>query len=120
MRHVLNGIGQMLGLGILALYLLLSFAGCAGSTLETRADAAYGSFVVAEQAAAQAIQSPAISDSVKLKIQKDEAAAKPLSDSLEAAILAYKQSPTAEGQLSQALDAAIAAINTLAAEVPAK
>lgn len=57
----------------------------AARTLEQRAYAAYGSFVVFEEQGAKLIQSPEVPASVKRSIQQADRVAKPAADQLKAA-----------------------------------
>ncbi len=89
------------------------FAGCTSFTLEGRAEAAYGTYSIAQGAGAALIQTQGIPDDVKAKIQQASAASKPFGDALYAAILEYRKDPHTANGLDQALAAAQAAISNL-------
>lgn len=95
---------------------LLTLTACSGMSLQSRAEATYGSFVVTEKSAAELIQSPNVPDSTKVKIQAADTAAKPVADALLAAILGYRVSPANADALQRALSVAIPAIATFAKE----
>lgn len=99
---------------LLALGLSLMLSACA-STLP-KAEAAYGTFVISEQAGATLIQSPSISDATKQKIKAADAQAKPVADSLFTALMSCLTASDCTA-VSGALDAASTAILTLSQEV---
>lgn len=95
---------------------LFALTACAGLSFQGRADAAYGSFVAAETAGAELIQSPEVSDATKAKIKSADAKAKPVADALLAAIVECRRVDCDPTTLRDALAAALPAINTLALE----
>lgn len=103
---------------ILVLAACAVLSACQGLTVEQKAEVAYGSFVTAEKAAAQAIASPEISDGVKHQIQVADTEAKPPADALEAALLAYRKNKDNADALTQALNIAAPAIAAFAGVVP--
>lgn len=94
----------------------IGIAGCQSLSLESKATATYGSFVVAEKVGAALIQSPNISDAVKSRIKAADANAKPGGDALLEAIIAHRANPLETDQLKHALDVARPAIITLSVE----
>lgn len=111
----------------LFLVLALLLPGCAlfqdnpveqAKTLEQKAFASYGLFVIAEEEAANLMADPAIPDSVKFQIQFADRIAKPAADILLRAAKGVEQArkeleavanPTAEDKLLVALQALNAA-----------
>lgn len=112
--------------GLLAYVLILSVGcftalavpGCSGLSMEQKAETIYGTFITAENSAAQVIGSPEISDTVKQKIQVADSKAKPVADALEAAILAYRKDQGNPDLLQKALDIAEPVITAFAGAVP--
>lgn len=96
----------------------LTMPGCSGMPIEQQAQALYGTFVTTEKAAQQAIQSPEISDAVKLKIQAADRDAKPAADALEAALLAYRKDKGNPDLLEKALSIAAPAIAAFGGVTP--
>ena len=99
---------------ILSLGVSLTLCGCA-STLP-KAEAAYGTFVVSEQAAASLIQSPTVSNDTKQKIKAADAQAKPVADALFTALVSCATTSNCAA-VAGALNAASASISTFAQEV---
>jgi len=94
----------------------LALTACQGLSLESKAEATYGTFVAAEQAGASLVQSSEVSDSVKAQIKSADAAAKPVADALLSAIVAYRADPKSADALQGALTVALPAITILATE----
>jgi hypothetical protein len=75
---------------VLVIAFAVTLSGCAGSPVaaaqstEAKADALYGEFVLAEEAAARVMQDANVPDDVKEGIQKAHAAIKPLVEELQA------------------------------------
>jgi hypothetical protein len=109
-----------------ALYATIVFAiavalsGCAGQTVEQKAFETYGTFVVAEEAAAALIQDPDVPEQAKVAIQLADSLAKPAADTLlEAALKAIeiKAAVDAGERPSEDLDAILGLLEELIAEV---
>lgn len=94
----------------------VALAGCASLSLDSEATAAYGSFVVAEKAGAELIQSPEVPDGTKAKIKSADAKAKPVADALLGAIVECRRVQCDPATLQGALTAALPAITLLAME----
>jgi hypothetical protein len=77
------------------LLLAIGLAACSvnpfrtAQTLEQKADAMYGSFVIAQKQAVALVRDPSVPDSVKRALAEADAAAKPLADDLYEAILEF-------------------------------
>jgi hypothetical protein len=77
------------------LLLAIGLAACSvnpfrtAQTLEQKADAMYGSFVIAQKQAVAIVRDPSVPDSVKRALAEADAAAKPLADDLYEAILEF-------------------------------
>lgn len=94
----------------LAASVLFSVSGCESNPIadadrtSQRAFASYGLFVVMEERAASLMQSPSVSDDVKIRIQSLDARLKPMADDLRDAALLYERvsAAVAEGETTQA------------------
>jgi hypothetical protein len=79
----------------LLLLLAIGLAACAvnpfrtAQTLEQKADAMYGSFVIAQKQGVALVRDPSVPDSVKRAIAEADAAAKPIADDLYDSILEF-------------------------------
>jgi hypothetical protein len=60
-------------------------------TVEQKAYAAYGQFLIVEEQAAAIVQEPSVPASAKQAVARADAAAKPVADKLLAAVLAVRQ-----------------------------
>lgn len=101
-------------------FCLLALTACAGQTVEQKAFETYGTFVVAEEAAAELMSDPDIPDQVKLAIQVADRVAKPSADTLletALAALEIKRQVDAGTRASEDLDAVLAVLEDLIAEV---
>lgn len=94
--------------------------GCAHMDLEQRASAVYGTYTIAVEEGARALQSPEIPDATKLKIQSAIREAKPLAQILYTALTTYRRTrdPTDALALKKAGEDAHAAIVTLTEITP--
>ncbi len=116
MNYVTVGVRQLQTFYLLAIMLLLQ--ACAGAnpiskaeTTEQRAYAAYGTFVIIEERAAELVSSGRVPDSAVRAIGRADAAAKPVADSLLDATLEFtvirtefEAGGTGEGRFIRAMD----------------
>lgn len=97
-------------------FVIGALCACSTMSLEDRAAALYGTFVVAEQTGASLIQSNAVSDDIKLRIQAADADAKPVADALLSALVAFRKNRGNPDPLIRAIETSKGIITTLAVE----
>lgn len=103
---------------LLIAFVLVGLVACTGMSLEQRAETAYGSYVAVEKTAAEAIQSPEVSDQTKLRIQQAARNAKPVADALLVALVSFRKNRNDSDELHRALMIAEPTLAAFAAEVP--
>jgi hypothetical protein len=80
---------------LVPLFLAFALASCSvnpfrtAQTLEQKADALYGSFVIAQKQGVALVRDPTVSDGIKRAIAEADAVAKPVADELYAAVIEY-------------------------------